>query len=162
MKSPFPWKQHGQCGRWVTDRLPHLAKKVDSLAFLMAMMVMQLIRRWPNPYSIGMFFVVLLTITTTLGIILTLVLHQRTWCSFCPIGTIANLMGRNRNPLKIDSELCTECTLCRKVCPVQVTPYDFKSQGTQTVKDGDCLKCGLCVSVCPRNALQIEGGRNNR
>jgi len=37
MKSPFPWKQHGQCGRWVTDRLPHLAKKVDSLAFLMAM-----------------------------------------------------------------------------------------------------------------------------
>jgi len=37
MKSPFPWKQHGQCGRWVTDRLPFLAKKVDSLAFLMAM-----------------------------------------------------------------------------------------------------------------------------
>ena len=36
MKSPFPWKQHGQCGRWVTDRLPHLAKRVDSLAFLMA------------------------------------------------------------------------------------------------------------------------------
>lgn len=37
MKSPFPWKRHGQCGRWVTDRLPHLARQVDRLAFLMGM-----------------------------------------------------------------------------------------------------------------------------
>ena len=37
MKSPFAWKQHGQCGRWVTDVFPHLAKHVDDLAFLMAM-----------------------------------------------------------------------------------------------------------------------------
>ncbi|MFM7152053.1 MAG: DUF1501 domain-containing protein [Gemmataceae bacterium] len=37
MKSPFKWKQHGQCGRWVTDVLPHLAGCVDDLAFLMAL-----------------------------------------------------------------------------------------------------------------------------
>src|SRR5947208_13205319 len=37
MKSPFAWKQHGQCGRWVSDVFPHLAKCVDDLAFLMAM-----------------------------------------------------------------------------------------------------------------------------
>ncbi|HEX4589624.1 MAG TPA: DUF1501 domain-containing protein, partial [Gemmataceae bacterium] len=37
MKSPFAWKQHGQCGRWVTDVFPHTAKCVDDLAFLMAM-----------------------------------------------------------------------------------------------------------------------------
>ncbi len=37
MKSPFAWKQHGQCGRWVTDVFPHMAKYVDDLAFLMAM-----------------------------------------------------------------------------------------------------------------------------
>lgn len=36
MKSPFGWKQHGQSGRWVTDVLPHMAKCVDDLAFLMA------------------------------------------------------------------------------------------------------------------------------
>ena len=37
MKSPFSWKQHGQSGRWVTDVFPHLAKRVDDMAFLMAM-----------------------------------------------------------------------------------------------------------------------------
>ena len=37
MKSPFDWAQHGQCGRWVSSALPHLAKQVDDLAFLMAM-----------------------------------------------------------------------------------------------------------------------------
>ncbi len=37
MKSPFAWKQHGECGRWVTEVFPHLAGRVDDLAFLMAM-----------------------------------------------------------------------------------------------------------------------------
>ncbi len=37
MKSPFKWKQHGKSGRWVTDVFPHLATRVDDMAFLMAM-----------------------------------------------------------------------------------------------------------------------------
>ncbi len=37
MKSPFEWARHGQCGRWVSSLLPHLAKHVDDMAFLMAM-----------------------------------------------------------------------------------------------------------------------------
>lgn len=37
MKSPFEFKQHGQCGRWVSSVFPHQAKWVDDMAFLMAM-----------------------------------------------------------------------------------------------------------------------------
>jgi uncharacterized protein (DUF1501 family) len=37
MKSPFAFRQHGQCGRWVSDVFPHMASHVDDLAFLMAM-----------------------------------------------------------------------------------------------------------------------------
>ena len=37
LKPPFELRQHGECGRWVCDQLPHLAKHVDELAFLMAM-----------------------------------------------------------------------------------------------------------------------------
>src|SRR5262245_9257970 len=37
MKSPFAWKQHGKCGRWVSSVFPHMAERVDDLAFLMAM-----------------------------------------------------------------------------------------------------------------------------
>jgi hypothetical protein len=37
MKSPFEFKQRGQCGRWVSSVFPHLAECVDDLAFLMSM-----------------------------------------------------------------------------------------------------------------------------
>jgi hypothetical protein len=37
MKSPWKWKQHGQCGKWVSDLVPHLATCVDDIAFLPAM-----------------------------------------------------------------------------------------------------------------------------
>lgn len=37
MKSPYEFRQYGQCGRWVSSLFPHLAQRVDDLAFLMAM-----------------------------------------------------------------------------------------------------------------------------
>ena len=37
MKPPFEFRQHGQCGRWVSSVFPHLATCVDDMAFLMAM-----------------------------------------------------------------------------------------------------------------------------
>jgi hypothetical protein len=37
MKSPWKWRQYGQCGKWVSDLLPHLASCVDDIAFLPAM-----------------------------------------------------------------------------------------------------------------------------
>ena len=33
----FEFKQHGQCGAWVSDRLPELAKHVDKLCFIKTM-----------------------------------------------------------------------------------------------------------------------------
>jgi hypothetical protein len=37
LKPAFEFKQHGQCGRWVSSLLPHTATCVDDMAFLMAM-----------------------------------------------------------------------------------------------------------------------------
>jgi hypothetical protein len=37
MKSPFAFKQHGKCGRWVSDLFPHLAGHVDDLTFIHSM-----------------------------------------------------------------------------------------------------------------------------
>jgi hypothetical protein len=34
---PFPLRQHGESGRWVSDLLPGIARHVDQMAFLMAM-----------------------------------------------------------------------------------------------------------------------------
>ncbi|MFO0891672.1 MAG: DUF1501 domain-containing protein [Isosphaeraceae bacterium] len=37
MKSPLPFRRHGECGRWVSSAFPRLAGCVDDLAFLMAL-----------------------------------------------------------------------------------------------------------------------------
>lgn len=37
MRSSFPFAQHGQCGAWVSNAMPHLAKQVDNIAFIRSM-----------------------------------------------------------------------------------------------------------------------------
>lgn len=37
MPSPFAFAQHGQSGAWVSEALPHLAKKVDDICFVRSM-----------------------------------------------------------------------------------------------------------------------------
>ena len=34
MKSPFEFRQYGECGKWVSDIFPHLSRHVDKLAFI--------------------------------------------------------------------------------------------------------------------------------
>jgi hypothetical protein len=34
MKSPWGWSQRGQCGKWVSDLLPHLGSCVDDICFI--------------------------------------------------------------------------------------------------------------------------------
>jgi hypothetical protein len=37
LKTPFTFKQYGECGRWVSSVFPQLARCVDEMAFLMSM-----------------------------------------------------------------------------------------------------------------------------
>jgi hypothetical protein len=37
MKSPWGWKQYGECGRWMSDLVPELAQHVDRMAFIPSM-----------------------------------------------------------------------------------------------------------------------------
>src|SRR5271166_6322269 len=37
MKSPWGWKQYGDCGKWMSDLVPHIASCVDEIAFLPSM-----------------------------------------------------------------------------------------------------------------------------
>jgi len=37
MPSPFGFKRHGRCGKWVSDIFPHVAKCVDDIAFIHSM-----------------------------------------------------------------------------------------------------------------------------
>lgn len=127
---------------------------------IMTVMTVNLVWRWPDPMKIGKVFIILLTVTTALGVVLSLIFHHRSWCYLCPVGTSINLVSRKSDKgLKINSDLCIECELCGQVCPVQIKPYkyrvpDAKGQLTK-VDDADCIKCGLCVSICPKKALEL-------
>jgi hypothetical protein len=37
MRSPFKFAQHGRCGMWVSNALPHLARRVDDIALIRSM-----------------------------------------------------------------------------------------------------------------------------
>ncbi|HET6878803.1 MAG TPA: DUF1501 domain-containing protein [Pirellulales bacterium] len=37
MKSPWQWQQYGQCGKWMSSLVPHLAQCVDRMAFIHSM-----------------------------------------------------------------------------------------------------------------------------
>jgi hypothetical protein len=37
MRSPFTFSRHGQCGAWVSEVMPHLARMVDDVAFIRSM-----------------------------------------------------------------------------------------------------------------------------
>jgi ferredoxin-type protein NapH len=132
--------------------------RVGVMAFLMSMLTWQIVRLWPDPLAIGGFFVLMLSITTAVGLVLGLIFHQRTWCYVCPIGTMSNWVGKNRQPLLIAPERCTDCNLCAKKCPMQLSPGSLK-EGPLMPNHGDCLKCSLCVESCPKSALAFAGDR---
>jgi ferredoxin-type protein NapH len=140
-------------------KIPHIFRslplRIGVIIFLMSMLTYQIVRLWPDPHAIGKLFMTLLTITTAIGVILAVIIHQRSWCYICPIGTISSWVGKNRQQLYTKDGLCTDCKLCGKSCPMCLTPYELKEKGKMSF-GGDCLKCGLCMKTCPKNALSFS------
>jgi polyferredoxin len=143
-------------GREIPGWLRGTPVRLGVLAFLMAMLTFQIVRLWPDPYAIGKFFGGLLTITTGGGIFMALFVHQRAWCSICPIGSLSSWVGKERHQLNMDRDACVACGLCKKTCPMQLAPQEMKENDAMAFK-GDCLKCGLCVKACPKQALHFPG-----
>jgi polyferredoxin len=132
------------------------ATRIGMILLLFAVLGIQIYFAWPGVDGIGKAFVVVLTVTTSIGIALGIGIHPRTWCNVCPMGTIANWMSTGKKPLIIE-KTCIDCTLCAKVCPMQLAPYQDKSAGA--MQDNDCIKCGSCVAACPKKALSFRENR---
>jgi polyferredoxin len=139
-------------GKRIPDVFKRLPLRIAVLSFLMAMLTYQIIVRWPDPVSIGRFFVMLLTITTGVGLVLAKLFQERTWCYVCPIGTLTKWTGGERHQVQV-APSCVDCKLCAKACPMQISPNTFKEHGA--VKDADCVKCSSCVTACPKKALSL-------
>lgn len=104
-------------------------------------------------YGMGRAMVLVLSVTTTVGILLALVYHPRTWCYICPMGTLGNWVSKGKKPLLVGGS-CTGCKACAKACPMQLKPYEHAVRGL--MEDRDCVKCSSCVATCPHKALTFE------
>jgi polyferredoxin len=98
--------------------------------------------------KIGMVFVTMCFVTTAIAVLLGSFLSPRTWCSFCPMGTVQRLLGGKRYQLKLMEEKCIKCNKCEKVCPMQLKIRENETKP-------DCIKCGRCISACPKGALKF-------
>jgi len=142
----------------VFRRLP---LRLGVMGFLMTVLTVMIIRLWPDPIAIGGFFVLMLTVTTVVAVVLGLIFQQRVWCYLCPIGTMSSWVGRNRRPLEMEATRCIDCGICARQCPMQLAPVALKDpQGM--ANRGDCLKCSLCVQHCPTAALHWEDGEERQ
>ena len=115
---------------------------------LMGFMIFRIISTEGIVDKIGMVFVTLCILTTSIAVLLGIIIAPRTWCTFCPMGTLQRAMGGKKYQLKLDRENCIECKKCQKVCPMQLPVIEIPD-------NPDCIKCGRCVEACPKDALSI-------
>ncbi|MDF2512476.1 MAG: 4Fe-4S binding protein [Herbinix sp.] len=139
-----------------TKKVPKLLKsnlfRAFMLIFMMSMFAFGIYQNWGDLYGIGMVFYRIIIVTTVVGIVLSFFYNQRTWCHFCPMGTIASVISRLRRSKKVlqISSVCVSCKLCEKKCPIGIIPYDYKGN---ILSHPDCIQCGKCVNICPKNAI---------
>jgi len=58
--------------------------------------------------------------------------------------------------LELDSDKCTLCGMCTKVCVHGVFVIDGSS--IRILDKNDCMECGACAMNCPAEALAVRAG----
>lgn len=127
--------------------------RVFMVVFIMSIFSIQMYYAWGDLAAMGAVFVRIILITTIVGIVLGIIYHQRTWCSFCPMGTLASWFSGKQKPMPLMVEnSCVDCKLCTAACPLQLAPYTVKGS-KEGFTHSDCLKCSRCIDKCPKKAL---------
>ncbi len=125
----------------------------SAFLLLMSFTTFRVLQNPTSTMHLGSVFWTLCAVTTPIGIIGGLLYKPRFWCSFCPMGTLQNVLGGRRNRLQIDGAVCKSCKLCEKACPLNLDIVKYKETGESSERD--CLKCRKCTLVCPKKALEV-------
>lgn len=116
--------------------------------------------------KLGFVFVTTYLMVLIVGGLLSIFIAPRTWCQFCPMGTLQRLsykLGKLLGVAKITDkkitiaakEKCHNCGKCSRVCPMQLAPYQEFSDKNQFDND-KCIKCSTCVANCPAKILSLN------
>lgn len=120
---------------------------------LMGLMIFQILQDPRSLHHWGAVFVRICLVTTLIGVFLAFIFHPRTWCSFCPMGTIQSVLGPNKKVL-VMGDGCLKCRACERVCPMSLQIVDNIECGRLDTKD--CIKCPECQLACPKGILNFD------
>jgi len=120
------------------------------MAMLMGFMAWRLAQNPGDWHHWGTVFWSMCLITTAVGIPLGMIYRSRSWCSFCPVGTVAAAIGGGKYQLAIAHD-CRQCGVCETACPMGLTIAEHRDGGA--LPHHDCIKCSSCADTCPKGAL---------
>jgi polyferredoxin len=142
------WLGKISLGRRTPRFLKSMWVRVPIFALMMGFMLYRIVQTDGVVDKVGMVFVTMCIMTTSVAILFGIVFSPRAWCSFCPMGTMQSLVGAKRMQLRVDLEKCTRCGVCLKACPMHLSVNEL-------IAKPDCIKCGRCINACPKGALRF-------
>jgi ferredoxin-type protein NapH len=113
-----------------------------------------------SPWSGGYVTYINLVILAVVSILA--LIYRRVWCRICPLGALTALFS-SFTPFKQialaklmkNEQKCTNCGVCKRVCPTQANAVFDKKGGDVT--ESRCILCARCVEICPyEDALTIK------
>lgn len=116
--------------------------------------------------KLGLIFVSSYLMVLIIGIPIGIIYTPRSWCRFCPMGTmqrlsykLGKLLGVAKKTEKkvtiLSKDLCHGCAKCSRVCPMQLTPHKEFDENNQFNSE-KCIKCKTCIENCPAKILSLE------
>lgn len=136
--------------------------RIFMVMFIFTMFGTQMYRAWGDWNDMGRVFWTIILVTTIVGVTLSFIYAPRTWCSFCPMGTLSSWVtprsGKlpdNYRRITVGEKCTTKCKLCSAVCPMQLKPYESRNDENGFLHP-DCIKCGRCVSGCPLKVPEMK------
>ena len=134
--------------------------------FIFTVFGVQMYFAWGDWNAVGRVFWTIILVTTIVGVVLSFSYAARTWCSFCPMGTLSSWVSPKKMPLPegftnihVSSTCQMKCKSCARVCPMQLTPYDCRGDENGYLHT-DCIKCGKCVTACPIKIMELTQKRD--
>lgn len=140
----------------------HFGFRLFMVLFIFSVFGIQMVQAWGDWNAMGKVFGNIILVTTIVGIVLAFVYAPRSWCSFCPMGTLSSWVTPKKAPfsgayrnIHVNEQCQMKCKSCARVCPMQLTPYD--SRGSESgYLHPDCIKCGKCVVACPVKIMKLR------
>jgi ferredoxin-type protein NapH len=88
--------------------------------------------------------------------------HHLCWMApFMILGrAVRNIFGWSSLALKAYPEICSNCHICTKKCPMSLPVEEMVKAGI--MENSECILCGTCVDACRKGALAFRWGKADR